>query len=61
MAVRAVFRDRIVFPQEGSAPIRVAREARLIDAVLDHQLWAVRPVRIVAIGTGHLSGQDRVR
>jgi len=61
MAVRAVFGDRIVFPQEGSAPIGVARETRLVDAVLDHQLRAVRPVRIVAIGTGHLSGKYWVR
>ena len=60
MAVRAIFRDRIVFPQEGSAPLRVARVARLIDAVFDHQLRTVRAVRVVAVGTGHLSGKDRV-
>ena len=57
MAVRAIFGDRIVLPQEGAAPVRVARVARLVNAVLDHQLRAVRPVRIVAIGTGHLSGK----
>ena len=61
VTVGAVFRYRVVFPQEGSAPIGVAGVARLIYAVLDHQLWAVRPVRVVAIGTSHLSREDRVR
>ena len=61
VTIGAVFRYRVVFPQEGPAPIRVAGVARLIYAVLDHQLWAVRPVRVVAIGTSHLSRENRVR
>ena len=61
MAIRAIFRDRVVFPQEGPATIRMTRVAHLVHAVLDHQLRSVRPVGIVAIRTGHLSGQDGVR
>ena len=61
VTVGAVFRYRVVFPQEGSAPIGMTGVAGLIDAVLDHQLRAVRPMRVVAIGAGHLSDQDGVR
>ena len=55
MAVQAVFPNGRVLPKERPSLLGVAGITVLVDGILDQELGARAPVRIVAIGAGHLS------
>ena len=61
MAVGAVVKHGTVLPQERAAFLGVAGVTGFVDRVFDQQFGTSRAVRIVAIGTDHLAGIDRVR
>lgn len=59
VAVGAILDDRGMLPKERTASLRMTRVAIFIDACL-LELGRIRsPVRIVTIGTGHLSFSER--
>ena len=60
VAGHAVFGYRFVFPEEGTAFLRMALVAGLIECQGFQRLGAVRTVRIVAIGTGQKALPYRV-
>ncbi len=60
MAIGAIFRHRLMFPEEGAAFLCMAHEAGFGDRILLEQFWAGRTVWIVAIRTYDLAHIDRV-
>ena len=60
VTVGAVVRDRLMFPEEWTALLRMARGTRLVDGLLDEELGTIGPVRVVTARTADFSFQDRV-
>ena len=52
MAIRAVFQDRRVLPEEWAATFRVAAETIFVDGALNKLAWIGRTMRIVATRAG---------
>jgi hypothetical protein len=59
MTSGAVLQDRRVFPKKRSAPFSMTCVAVFIDARLHELRWIRRSVRIMTVGTGHLSFSKR--
>ncbi len=60
MAGAAIFRHRLMFPQEGAAFFSMAGVARLIEGVFLQQFGAGRAMGIMAIRTGNLAFTNRM-
>ena len=55
VAIRAVFHDRRVFPEERPAAFRVAAQAILVNGALNELAGIGRTMRIMATGAGHFA------
>ena len=60
MAIGAVFRYRLMFPQERTALVGVALIAGLIDRMFLQVGGRRRAMRVMAVGADHLALPDRV-
>ena len=60
MAVAAVLLDRGMFPQDGTAKLRMALVTGIVDRILHEHGGGLTPVRIMAARAGHLALFDRM-
>ena len=60
MTGETIFRRRSVLPEERTALLGMTLKTFFVDGIGRDQFFGDRTVRIVAVGTGHLTFPDRM-